>query len=188
MKSIFPFIHFIHFIPLVWFFDRRRGQGEVICLFMYALMFNYRPPCLPSFCFFSSSLLQSTQTELVSDSSNKSQTEPGSNQHQSWMAWESTSASSNLDNTMSGYQTCSAPHNAKWWHFLSGWVSWERHDLSGLFQWAQRASIRTARSLRCPPHGFDLQQLVPAMTQGLFYMLVTPSIHGTTRFIMVGVR
>lgn len=97
-----------------------------------------------------------------SDSSNKSLMEPGSNQHLCRMACESMWVSCSLDNILSGYQTCSVPHNVWWLHLGLDWVSWEWHGLSRMFQCTQRASIKTARY---QPHGFDLQWVVPATTQ-----------------------
>lgn len=120
MKSIFPFIHFI---PSVWRFDGRKWHEGGVSLLVHVLMFNYKLRCLPPSVFFSSSPLWSSQTEPESDSNNKSPMEPGSSQHHSWIAWESMWASSSLDNTLSRYQTHSVPHNARWRHLGSGWVS-----------------------------------------------------------------
>ncbi len=61
MKSIFPFIHPI---PSVWCFDRGRGQGGGVGLFMYVLMFNCRLRCLPPSLFFPSSPLRLPQPNL----------------------------------------------------------------------------------------------------------------------------
>lgn len=179
MKSIFPFIHFI---PSVWCFGQKSGQGGGVCLFMYVLMFNSRLQYLPPSRFFPSSLLRLSQPKPEWDSCNKSQKGPRSNQHHSRTAWESMRASSGLDNTLSCYQTCSVmPHNVWWRHRGSDRVSWEWHDLNRLFQCTQRASIKAARSLRHQPHGFDLQWVVAALNQ-------VPSIHGTIHFITAGVR
>lgn len=73
MKSIFPFIHFI---PAVWCFNRKRRtrRGFQLFFFTYVLMFNCRHQCFPPSLFFPSSPLQL-------DSCNKSLMEPGSNQH-----------------------------------------------------------------------------------------------------------
>lgn len=66
------------------------------------------------------------------------------------------------------------------------WLSqWEWYDLSRLYQTAQRASIKTASSLRHPPHGFDLQLVVPAMIK---CFSVTPALDDALHFIMAGVR
>lgn len=179
MKSVFPFIHFI---PSVWWFDGRRGQGGGVGLFMYVLMFNYSPRCLTPSLFFSSSLLQASQTELDSDRTHKSLVEPWSNQHHSWMAWESAWASSSLDNASSGYQTCFVPHNPRCRHLSSDWVNREWHDLSSELRGHQsgaqghsdRASTFTDWNLPCH--------------RPVFYRSAAPSIHGSIHFIMVSVR
>lgn len=172
----------------MWCFDGRRGQGGGVGLFMYALMFNYRPQCLPPSLFFPSSLLRLSQTEPESDSCDKSLMEPGSYQKGSGMAWESMWASSSLDNTSSGYQTRSMPCNVRWRHLGSDWVSWEWHDLTGLFQCTQTASIKTARSLRQRLHGFDLQWAVPAIIQGSVQVGETINPQYCTFYHVAGVR
>lgn len=158
MKSVFPFIHFI---PSVWWFDGGRGQGGGVGLFMYVLMFNYGPRCLTPSLFFSSSLLQASQTELDSDRTHKSLVEPWSNQHRSWMAWESAWASSSLDNASSGYQTCFVPHNPRCRHLSSDWVSREWHDLSGELRGHQSAAQGHS----------DVHWLEPAMSPTCFFLL-----------------
>lgn len=120
------------------------------------------PPNPP---FSSLPLFRPSQTEPESDSGNKSLVVPGSNQHSGRMAWESMWASSSLDNAFSGYQSWSVQsRNAapRLWLSPLG-MSWPHYTFT---MSSVRVSIKSARSLRHQLHGFDLQRVVPALTQG----------------------
>lgn len=181
MKSVFPFIHLK---TSVWCLDGRKGQGGGVGLFMYVLMFNYRPQCLPPSHFFLSSPLRLSQTEPESDSCNKSLMEPGSNQHGSRMAWESMWASSSIDNTLSGYQTRAVPHNG-----ISALTGSAGNGMTS------PGGFGVLRGHQSGPRGHsDTKHMALTFSERclpwhkVLYKLVAPSIHGTMLFIMAGVR